>query len=437
MKKLLSLVFVLALFLVVGAGCTDIDNYCQENPDDVQCNLGARTQDSGQQKKSDGTNTYIDVDDSVDYVDYNGADLIDIGSLTATTGTFNVLLATSTLLGGLDMQGNDITDVGTLTATTVSATTYIGLSPGGSTTQIQYNNAGAFGGASGLIWNNTNKEVGIETTGTATAGTTTYDSSILQLHSSGWDVNDAVARDIGWRTYVDPSSSNAPYGSLLFEYNNDAGGAGTWSPRMTLNNALNALELTAGSTSAINGYGIAWNDSGNNRSNFYPDYSKDQFVFLIDDVAGNQFVLGNQAGYGQDFDHAITTNPTWFIHSDIAPDVSNNQWLSFTHNQAGGVITTGNNTGAGTGATTIDNYLSFQPRGTEYMRLTGSGDLGINTSTPAFDLHVAGGTTTSTIGIGVAGTKAGCLAIQDTDLGGWTYCTTLNGTMTCGTSSCE
>ena len=64
------------------------------------------------------------------------------------------------------------------------------------------------------------------------------------------------------------------------------------------------------------------------------------------------------------------------------------------------------------------------------------GKVGIGTTTPLFNLQVAGGTATSTNATGILGVKAGCLPIQDTDLGGWTYCTTLDGTMTCSSDSC-
>jgi hypothetical protein len=43
---------------------------------------------------------------------------------------------------------------------------------------------------------------------------------------------------------------------------------------------------------------------------------------------------------------------------------------------------------------------------------------------------------TSTVRIGKVNGK-GCLAIADNDGGGFTYCQTLNGTMTCNTTSCE
>jgi hypothetical protein len=46
----------------------------------------------------------------------------------------------------------------------------------------------------------------IPSTGTATAGTTTYNSSTLSLRSSGWDTDDLIARDASIRMYVVPTS---------------------------------------------------------------------------------------------------------------------------------------------------------------------------------------------------------------------------------------
>ena len=93
-----------------------------------------------------------------------------------------------------------------------------------------------------------------------------------------------------------------------------------------------------------------------------------------------------------DFAHAQQTNPTLFIHS---ANQATDEWISFTHDQTDAVITSG---------TSSTKFLS--------------------------------GSTTSTVEIGVTG-QPGCLAIQDTDGAGFTYCSTLDGTMTCGTTSCK
>jgi len=66
-----------------------------------------------------------------------------------------------------------------------------------------------------------------------------------------------------------------------------------------------------------------------------------------------------------------------------------------------------------------------------------TGNVGIGTTTPASILHIdkgSSGTTTVTIG---SAQSVGCLKIEDTDKGGFTYCTVLNGTMICSQTSCE
>jgi hypothetical protein len=49
-----------------------------------------------------------------------------------------------------------------------SAAAASGTSPGGSTTQVQYNNAGAFGGSANFVWDNSNVRLGIGTSSPAT-----------------------------------------------------------------------------------------------------------------------------------------------------------------------------------------------------------------------------------------------------------------------------
>jgi hypothetical protein len=81
-------------------------------------------------------------------------------------------------------------------------------------------------------------------------------------------------------------------------------------------------------------------------------------------------------------------------------------------------------------------YATSASNRTDLMRLTVSSTLGVGTTTPAFGVHAANGTATSSIGAGVAGTKTGCIVLQDTDKAGFSYCTALDGTLTCSSVSC-
>ena len=60
--------------------------------------------------------------------------------------------------------------------------------------------------------------------------------------------------------------------------------------------------------------------------------------------------------------HATQTNPTLFIHSDLNPNVSNNQWGSFAHDQEDFIITTGDATGVGSSPTTDRNAIVIKPQ---------------------------------------------------------------------------
>ena len=74
---------------------------------------------------------------------------------------------------------------------------------------------------------------------------------------------------------------------------------------------------------------------------FFSSLSDDQFGFFTTDASGNQLILGNSSHYPQDYDHAVQTNPTLYIHSDTAPDDANDEWISFIHNKTDALIQTG------------------------------------------------------------------------------------------------
>lgn len=66
-----------------------------------------------------------------------------------------------------------------------------------------------------------------------------------------------------------------------------------------------------------------------------------QWTFLTDDAVGNAIVIGNTGAGAHDYDHAATTDPTLFIHSDTDPDSNNTQWIGFAHDKSNGIISTG------------------------------------------------------------------------------------------------
>ena len=93
---------------------------------------------------------------------------------------------------------------------------------------------------------------------------------------------------------------------------------------------------------------------------------------------------------------------------------------------------------------TNDFYLKDNSGTTtfDFNRATGelyiSGNVGIGTTTPSSLLHISKDSATTTITIGnESGGGLACLKLRDSDDGGWSYCTILDGTMNCTTTSCE
>ena len=125
-----------------------------------------------------------------------------LGRTTAGTGaTEEISVGT-----GLSLSGGTLTNTVTATA------------PGGSTTQIQYNNAGVFAGASGLTTNGTEL--------TIASGTKTASAPLLDM-SQTW--NNAAVTFTGLKLNVTDTASNAA--SLLFDIGT---GGGTYVSRFNI-----------------------------------------------------------------------------------------------------------------------------------------------------------------------------------------------------------
>jgi hypothetical protein len=97
-----------------------------------------------------------------------------------------------------------------------------GGTPGGSTTQVQYNNAGAFAGSSGFVFDGTGKitltianlivtptpAVELVNTTAATAPTPSQNSPVLRFQGQGWKLApSAASQAIEWRMYALPSAT--------------------------------------------------------------------------------------------------------------------------------------------------------------------------------------------------------------------------------------
>lgn len=127
---------------------------------------------------------------------------------------------------------------------------------------------------------------------------------------------------------------------------------------------------------------LLFNESNSERATLNANYAYDQFVFGLSASVGRQLILCDNGPYVRDFDHAAQTNPTLYIHDASDPDVSNNKWGSVNHDGVGLAITTGVAVGTGSTPATIDNYISFRPRGTQSVLMNGNGDFILTSASP-------------------------------------------------------
>lgn len=143
-----------------------------------------------------------------------------------------------------------------------------GGTPGGSDTQIQYNNSSAFGANSGLVANKTSGAVTQIQTAlgtTATAGLTLQNTTAaangaqqvapsLLFEGLGWGTTAGTSQRVAWNINILPVQSTVPTGTLQFQ---SAIAAGALTNRMTLTSA-GVLNVTG---AGIFGAGVDVNGS--------------------------------------------------------------------------------------------------------------------------------------------------------------------------------
>lgn len=130
-----------------------------------------------------------------------------------------------------------------------------GGTPGGSTTQIQYNNAGAFGGEAGLTWDATNKVVTITRSNSSGTG-----GRLIALNSAGTNTN------AGARLDACQNNSTGECGSIIHgHYDLASEGAGSTTQLRTQAGGSDYYQLIGrrGDTSPVHiggsvGAGLGW-----------------------------------------------------------------------------------------------------------------------------------------------------------------------------------
>lgn len=264
---------------------------------------------------------------------------------------------------GADFVTNDfatVTAIGTnnqevsLLVDNVNARVTIG------TTQISGNQISNTGGAISLV--NTNL-VNVGTIGATTITGSSFitgsdigiggDTDLLQLTADLLTVNGGLVVNTT-DFVVDAVTHRVAIGSA-----NGNQSINLWHDNVNANMSISSGALILN----IGGGKMLWQVLGTSMMNFVMRADLDQNIFSVEDDGGNQLVFCNDGVSNNDFDHAVQTNPTFFIHSDISPAVSNNQWGSFHHDQEDFIIETGAATGAGSAPTTDRNAIVLKGTG--------------------------------------------------------------------------
>ena len=176
--------------------------------------------------------------------------------------------------------------------------------PAGNNTEIQFNDSGAFGADTTLIWDKTNNFLGVNQANPSAGihlgpGTDEYSFSANDLIASKIQVK-------GWSYFDERINSFAPSNKLSMVF---AAGIAS-SPHMYINNK--------------------------------PDDGIHFSLDMTDTRNNGNLIIGSTANWAKNYDHnPASTNPTLIIHSATNPDTDNTQYLSITHDQTNGVITTG------------------------------------------------------------------------------------------------
>jgi hypothetical protein len=268
-----------------------------------------------------------------------------------------------------------------------------GGTPGGSDTQIQYNNAGSFGGASGLVTDGSNLTLNAQ-----------GDLRFADSDSSNWVAFQAPATIASNVTWTLPSADGTS-GQVL---STDGSGALSWAS----GGGGGGSSITAGDSS------VAVTDAGTGK-----------VEVTVDNVEVADFTTGaivfNETGANQDFRvEGDTDADLLFVDASAdrvgistnAPDAS--LTVDGIASFGAGSASTPSIARAGDLNTGIffpaADTIAFTEGGAEAMRITSDGRLGIGTTSPNYPLNVQGSGDTF-VGITGGTSNVAALLLGDAD----------------------
>jgi hypothetical protein len=346
---------------------------------------------------------------SADWSTFNGKESVLTFSspLVRTTNTISIPVATTSVNGYLSSadwttfngkQGAiTLTTTGTSGAATLVGNTlnipqYAGSggTPGGADTQIQFNNASAFGGSANFTWNTTTNKLTIGGSQTASAGIA--QSTIIQPTLVA-----AANSDVLTGLYINPTFTNGAFtgvtnNGLIVAAGNIGLGTTTIGSKLQVNGntAIGYSASTVAPTNGLKVAGVGIFDSNLGLGvtpstwNLGKALQIGTTTSFFNDAAGNSY-LGNNFYYNSAFLYSTTANAVNYV-----------------------LTTTGEHRWNTAPSGTAGNAITF----TQAMTLNASGNLGLGTTTIGSRLQINGNaaigysasTAAPTNGLSVSGT---------------------------------
>jgi type II secretory pathway pseudopilin PulG len=279
----------------------------------------------------------------------------------------------------------------------------------------------------------------------------TFDSDLIPNADNAWDIGQTTAR---WQDLV--LSNDLTVGGNLSVSNdvsvtNDITVGGNIAVNYAADNALISTDSSlantalsnlspAGQVSLFGNFDIAGGDIGS----LFGQYNTDSSAFTglkIDDTYGSALGLmySDWAVAGNPFTSGGTGLLFYDGHidfysfgDDIAGFRDGGDFLPYSLSLANNAeIHFINDTVINDSGT--PNDVSIYLSGPDALTIRG-GNVGIGATSPSALLDLDAGSGRGIIE--VDGSTGGCLKIRDTDDAGWTYCTALDGTLSCSVSAC-
>jgi hypothetical protein len=297
--------------------------------------------------------------------------------------------------------------------------TSTGVAPGGSTTQVQYNNAGVFAGSSSFVFDGTN--VGIGTSSPAanrklTIGNTSQVAAIRINAPTGFDSflefteNSSVSANTYWQINKMPTTHDLQFwnGSERMRITSAGNvGIGQSSPscRFDVNDSVSSRLVNFNST-GTNGPGVGLSNSGTDFAYFgsnkwalngnltdYGQVAVNNFIFGAGNTERMRITSAGNVGIGTSSPGAklqVTTGGANSPGSNLSGNIG-----QFTSSGGIAYVTMGNGDSANQhryvgAASAIQVFGKVTDAGvaTEQMRIDSSGNVGIGTTSPTGKLNV-------------------------------------------------